>query len=244
MPQMRKRDIQQSEPLRGLVRQGGPLPGALKDGEDVTRLMIRAGFDKMERVDKDIDERIVAAFEKVSQVSRILLWEAASAEKLSPIQLQFLLHVSGSPEELRRVGAIAKEFDLTPATVSDAVSSLESKGLIVKESSPEDRRSVVLSLTREGKKTVQAVGKWKDTMIRAVGSFPDEQKNVVMGFLSALISLLFDRGVLSSARMCMACANMRMVDDERGMRYECGITGRRFDASGVMMGCADHSPRG
>ncbi|MCU0845181.1 MAG: MarR family transcriptional regulator [Spirochaetes bacterium] len=198
----------------------------------------------MERLDKGIDERIVAAFEKVSQVSRILLWEAASAEKLSPIQLQFLLHIAGSPEELRRVGAIAKEFDLTPATVSDAVSSLESKGLIDKESSAEDRRSVVLSLTREGRKTVQAVGKWKDTMIQAVGSFPDEQKNVVMGFLSGFISSLFDRGVLSSARMCMACGNMRVVDDARGMRYECGITGRRFDAAGVMMGCADHSPRG
>ncbi len=198
----------------------------------------------MERLDRGIDERIVAAFEKVSQVSRILLWEAASAEKLSPIQLQFLLHIGGSPEKLRRVGAIAKEFDLTPATVSDAVSSLESKGLIDKESIAEDRRSVVLSLTREGRKTVQAVGKWKDTMIQAVGSFPDEQKNVVMGFLSGFISSLFDRGVLSCARMCMACGNMRVVDEARRMRYECGITGRRFDAAGVMMGCADHSPRG
>jgi DNA-binding MarR family transcriptional regulator len=198
----------------------------------------------MEPLDTGIDERIVAAFEKIAQVSRILLWEAASAEKLSPIQLQFLLHISASPEELRRVGAIAREFDLTPATVSDAVSSLESKGLITKGFLPEDRRSVVLTLTRKGAKTVQAAGKWKEAMVAAVSSFPGEQKNEVMGFLSGFITSLFEMGVLSSVRMCMTCANMKIIENSYGARFVCGITGRRFDDSGVMIGCAAHSPRG
>ncbi|HSV98151.1 MAG TPA: MarR family transcriptional regulator [Spirochaetota bacterium] len=197
----------------------------------------------MEPANTGIDERIVTAFEKIAQVSRMLLWEAASAEKLSPIQLLFLLHIAGGPEELRKVGAIAKEFDLTPPTVSDAVSSLESKGLLIKESSPEDRRSVVLSLTREGRRTVRAVGRWKNTMIETVSSFPEDQKNVAMRFLSGLISSLFEKGVLSSARMCMVCGNMRIADDDCGARYICKITGRRFDESGVMIGCAVHSPK-
>jgi DNA-binding MarR family transcriptional regulator len=116
----------------------------------------------MDPVDRGIDERIVAAFEKIAQVSRILLWEAASAEKLSPIQLQFMQHIAVAPEELRRVGAIAKEFEPDPATVSDALSTLESKGLIIKDSSPGDRRSVVISLTKEGRRTVKSVEGWKD----------------------------------------------------------------------------------
>lgn len=197
----------------------------------------------MDPVDRGIDERIVAALEKIAQVSRILLWEAASAEKLSPIQLQFMLHIAGAPEELRRVGAIAKEFDLTPATVSDALSTLESKGLIIKESSPDDRRSVVLSLTKEGRKTVKSVEGWKDAMVDAVSAFHGEQKEIVMAFLSGLIASLFERGILSTARMCSTCSNLVMIEDSNGPRFACGITGRRFDDSGVMIGCAAHAAR-
>lgn len=197
----------------------------------------------MDPLEMDIDERIAAAFEKIAQVSRILLWEAASAEKLSPIQLQFLLHIDGAPESLRRVGAVAREFDLTPATVSDALSSLESKGLIVKETSEEDRRAVILSLTAKGRKTVKSAEDWKSSMIDALRAFPGERKEMVMEFLTGMIASLFARGILGSARICATCSNLVIMEEKTAPRFVCGITGRRFDESGMMIGCATHSAR-
>ncbi|WP_207890350.1 MarR family winged helix-turn-helix transcriptional regulator [Rubrobacter taiwanensis] len=84
-----------------------------------------------------VDAKIVAALERLGQVFLTLLRERAAEAGLSPIQARFLLYHA---VELRRVGQLAREFGLTPATVSDAVDALEDKGLLSRDP---DRRADV-----------------------------------------------------------------------------------------------------
>ena len=95
----------------------------------------------------DVDARIVAALERLSQVFRVRLREEARRRNLSPIQAQVLIYLLHHDVQLRRVSQLAREFDLTQATVSDTVAALQTKGLVRREQWPDDRRVVTLRLT-------------------------------------------------------------------------------------------------
>ena len=81
----------------------------------------------------DIDSRIALSIEKLIQVQRLLLWDVAKKYNLSPIQTQFIIFLNRHSPGLRKVSVLADEFDLTRATVSDAITSLEHKGLLQKK---------------------------------------------------------------------------------------------------------------
>jgi DNA-binding MarR family transcriptional regulator len=110
----------------------------------------------------NVDARIVATLERLSQVFRVRLREEARQRNLSPIQAQFLIYLLHHDVELRRVSQLAREFDLTQATVSDAVASLETKGFVRREQWPDDRRVVTLRLTAGGEKLATTLSNWAD----------------------------------------------------------------------------------
>src|ERR671933_1896592 len=112
----------------------------------------------------DVDSKIVAALERLSRVFLLLLREKAQEHDLSPIQAQFLVHLLFRDIELRRVGRIAEEFGLTRATVSDAVGSLEKKGLIERDPWPEDKRVATLRLTHRGEEVGRGLSTWANAV--------------------------------------------------------------------------------
>ena len=75
---------------------------------------------------------------------------AAAKEGLTPQQHQSLLVIRSSPAGLANIGRLAERLRIRHNTAVELANRLESSGLIVREVSPSDRRSVVLSLTAEG----------------------------------------------------------------------------------------------
>src|SRR5690606_29358096 len=116
----------------------------------------------------DLDGRLVAALERVGLAFRVLLWEKAKAVReaasLSPIQIQILVFLRYHGEDLARVGRLAEELGLTPATVSDAVAALVAKGLVAKAPGATDRRVQRLCLTAAGARAAEALGDWADAV--------------------------------------------------------------------------------
>src|SRR5215217_6102649 len=167
----------------------------------------------------DVNKKIVASLERLSQALRVLLREEAQERGLSPIQAQFLVHLLFCDPQLRRVGRLAEEFDLTRATVSDAVGSLEKKGLIEKDPWPEDKRVATLRLT---------------------ASSPEE-KEVVMRFLMGLIASLQRAGVVTVARMCVSCRFFR-PDAHPGEEspHHCALLDLPLSRSDLRVDCPEH----
>src|SRR5690606_25426716 len=95
--------------------------------------------------------KIVASLERIAQAFRVLLWQESKAHSLSPIQVQVLLLLRYHSDEKRKVSYLAGEFNLTKATISDTVKTLEQKHLITKAYEPDDTRSYIINLTQKGR---------------------------------------------------------------------------------------------
>lgn len=97
-----------------------------------------------------IDNKIVAGLDKLATVHRYLIWEQSKKWALSPIQIQILIFIKHHNEKYSTVSYLAKEFGVTKPTISDAVKTLEQKGLIEKIQDPNDSRSYCMKLTANG----------------------------------------------------------------------------------------------
>lgn len=199
------------------------------------------------RPEEYLEDKIVTALERLSLASKILLWDAAKkeglAEKgLSPIQIKFLLFLPNHLEGQCRVSQLAKEFGLTQATVSDAVKSLVSKGLVSKKPSREDGRVQTLQLTPAGKRLANRMANWPDAIRLQLKEFSDETKTTVMVFLMELIRSLQRSGIIEVARMCISCGNFREdahPDSERP--HHCSLTDTPLAITDLNVDCPMHT---
>jgi len=191
----------------------------------------------------DVDAKIVAALERLSQVFRVRLREEAWEHDLSPIQAQFLIYLLFHDVERRRVSQLAREFDLTQATVSDAVASLETKGFIQREQWPEDRRVVTLRLTTEGENLATPLSAWADPIKEHLHRFSPEERETVMRFLVELIGSLQRSGLITVARMCVSCKFFRQ-DAHPGepSPHHCGLLDLPLGRADLRVDCPEHEP--
>ncbi len=154
-----------------------------------------------------IDHTIVTAFERVSQVFRALLWESGKRKKLSPIQIQFLLYISAHPRKFSSVSELARTFHLTPATVSDAIKSMEQKGIVQKIISRRDGRKFPISLTREGFSVARQLSDCYKPVVDLVHDFPIERRKAVMIFLLRLLESFQAHHLLDEIKTCLSCTH-------------------------------------
>ncbi|HWI45724.1 MAG TPA: MarR family winged helix-turn-helix transcriptional regulator [Rubrobacter sp.] len=191
----------------------------------------------------DVDIKLVAALERLSQVFRVRLREEAWERDLSPTQAQFLIYLLYHDVELRRVSQLAREFDLTKATVSDAVASLETKGLVQREQWPEDRRVVTLRLTPDGEKLATTLSEWADPVREHLEHFSPEEREAVMRFLIELIGSLQRSGLITVARMCVTCRFFRQdLHPGEASPHHCGLLDVPLGGADLRVDCPEHEP--
>ncbi|MFZ1807344.1 MAG: helix-turn-helix domain-containing protein [Cyclobacteriaceae bacterium] len=154
---------------------------------------------------KDVSTKIVAGLERVSEAFKVLLWEKAKALGLSPIQIQLLIFVAYHKPELCNVSHLAKEFNITKPTISDAVRILEQKKLIIKDFSPTDSRSYTIGLSTTGKKIVTETEDFASPLKTQLGHIPQKDLESLFSSLSQLIFQLNRNGILSVQRTCYGC---------------------------------------
>lgn len=75
---------------------------------------------------------------------------AVAKEGLTPQQHQALLVIRASPAEIANIGRLAERLRIRHNTAVELADRLVLSGLIAREPSTEDRRSVILKLTAEG----------------------------------------------------------------------------------------------
>ena len=121
--------------------------------------------------EKDFSSKIVAGLERVSEVFKILLWEKAKLVGLSPIQIQILIFIAFHKQNLCNVSHLAKEFNVTKPTVSDAIKVLDNKGLIIKNFSSSDNRSYSISLSELGNDIVSQTNDFSNPLTKQLESF-------------------------------------------------------------------------
>jgi DNA-binding MarR family transcriptional regulator len=152
-----------------------------------------------------VDKMIIVALERVSQVFRTLIWEHAKKENLSPIQIQFLLYIASHPGRYSTVSQIAREFNLTPATVSDAVKTLEFKKLINRMLSRKDKRKHLLVLTKSGQNITRNLKHWVDPINEHLEQFTEIERKKILNFLIRFLISLGEANLLQEVKTCFSC---------------------------------------
>ena len=83
------------------------------------------------------------------------LRHAASEAGLKLVQLKALQYLATAEEDADTPAAVAEHLDLTKGTVSQTLTTLETKGLLKKKADSEDNRKVHCKLTRKGKRIAE-----------------------------------------------------------------------------------------
>jgi DNA-binding MarR family transcriptional regulator len=155
--------------------------------------------------EQEVSSKIIAGLERVSEVFRVLLWEKAKLVGLSPIQIQILIFIAYHKQEFCNVSSLAKEFNLTKPTISDAVKVLDKKEMVTKDFSILDSRSYTLHLTASGRRLVEETSDFANPLKNQIEGFTDSELENFFSTMSKLIYKLNLMGILSVQRTCFGC---------------------------------------
>ncbi|AXT58447.1 winged helix-turn-helix transcriptional regulator [Aquimarina sp. MMG015] len=185
---------------------------------------------------EDINAKIVIGLERISEIFRVLLWEYSKELKISPIQIQILIFVAYHKESQCTVSHLAKEFNLTKPTISDAVKVLEQKKLISKNKTSTDSRSYHISLTLNGKKSVSETENFANPIRKQIDTLNFEEQQSLFSTLSSLIYKLNKSGVLSVQRTCFAC---KFYEKKSETNDFCNLIQKDLSSNDIRLDCPE-----
>ncbi|MCS6807465.1 MAG: MarR family winged helix-turn-helix transcriptional regulator [Bacteroidota bacterium] len=150
--------------------------------------------------------KIILALERITEAFRVMLWQASKTTGLSPLQIQILTFLLYHlPQQQRTVSYLAQEFNMTKPTISDAIKSLQEKGLIRKESSLQDSRSYTIFLTEDGTRLANTTAVFAQYFHNALAEMPPIEQELLLEYLITIIRSLHKQGFLTIQRTCFTC---------------------------------------
>lgn len=188
----------------------------------------------------DLDAKLVLALERLSHVFRLLLWEQTKKYNLSPLQTQVLVYIFHQHEDERNITSLSQKLNVTKATLSDAVKSLEGKKLISKKADKEDYRYQFLQLTKKGEDLVKKIEGWSDIVKKKITEISESKKiDMYDTLLNLLISFEQD-GILSKHKICFTCRHLKQTKKNNKVLYFCHLLNKPLSHSEIRIDCPEH----
>jgi DNA-binding MarR family transcriptional regulator len=183
-----------------------------------------------------VEFRIVAALERLSEAFRVLLWNESKILNISPIQIQILVFVKFHDLEKCKVSYLAHEFNMTKATISDAVKILLQKGLIEKEIDAADTRSYTMRLSELGETTLSQAAFFANPFLQSFDTLSMEQKEILLDSLLQMIFRLHKAGIITLQRMCQTCQYL----EQRENSAYCKLLQKPLQKTDFRLDCPEH----
>jgi DNA-binding MarR family transcriptional regulator len=198
--------------------------------------MEQSVFD-LEVQNTNVEFRIVAALERLSEAFRVLLWNEAKILNISPIQIQILVFLKFHDLEKCKVSYLAQEFNMTKATISDAVKVMLQKGLIDKETDATDTRSYTMRLTDLGETAISKATLFANPLLKSFDTLSNEQKEILLDSLLQMIFRLHKAGIITLQRMCQTCQYLQNREDG----HYCKLLEKPLLKTEFRLDCPEHS---
>ena len=146
--------------------------------------------------------------------------------RLTRSQFCFLKLIAGNSD--LQVGELARCLGVSPASSSKNLDRLEELGLVVRETSPEDRRATLLSASPEGRELVREFERLKAARLAPViEDLGEDRTDELCNLLQEVCIGLLERSTLSDGP-CMRCAGYYRPDCAvEELHGECGLRPRR-----------------
>lgn len=189
----------------------------------------------------ELQRRLAQGLAKIALAIRHGQQAAAGPRRLSPTQAQILAVVAADGGRGLGLGWVADWLGVTAATASQAVSTLEDKGLLAKHRAADDRRNIRLLLTPEGEQEVRRTGLVPEVLLQALDALAPDEQATLLRLVVKLIRELQLRGQVSVARMCVSCQHFRPnVHADAEAPHHCAFVDTAFGDHQQMIDCPDH----
>lgn len=148
--------------------------------------MAKTVFEKSGQL-QELTVQIVLGLEQIGRNIDNLLWQQALEHELSPLQIRILLFIRFHKEQTG-VSLLAKEFNLSKATISVALKPLEQKKLIIKRRSDTDNRNVDIALTDWGSQIAHISGFYLEPLRKIITHIPEQEKEIMLKNLTGILN--------------------------------------------------------
>lgn len=189
----------------------------------------------LENQNSNLDNKIVAGLERLSQVFRILLWNKAKEHSLSPIQIQLLIFIQHHSADKTTISYLAQEFNFTKPTISDAIKVLEQKKLIKKFTDSTDTRSYTIQLTTAGKKIVAETEDFANPLTTIITKTNEADKIILWQNVSNLIIQLNKLEIISVQRTCFNCKHYAT----KNKTHFCILLNQKLETQDIRIDCGE-----
>ena len=161
---------------------------------------------------EEVMGRITHGMLRLSTAMRSQAWAWAEGAGLTPTQGEILVLLMQRKTALR-LGEIARQTALTAATTSDAVSTLETKGLIEKRRAVDDGRALAVKLTAKGRTAAKRAALWPNFLQSAAASLPIDEQGALYRALLKVIRELEVKTHIPTHRMCLSCEHFEPLGE-------------------------------
>ena len=185
----------------------------------------------------NIESKIINGLERLSEVLKSLLWEKAKKHKISPIQIQILMFIKDHHIDICNVSHLAKEFNITKATVSDAVKVLLKKQLLEKDHSPIDNRRYNLLFTPAGESIANDLIDYSLPIEDEIKNLGSQQLIETYNALTELIYQLNQKGIIQVQRTCFNC---QLYNGNKKNKHFCNLLNQKLKSQEIRLDCKEH----
>lgn len=185
----------------------------------------------------ELDRKLIAAVERLGRALRVARQHLATTHQLSVLQVQLVEHISENPS--RRVGSLAEELDVTQPTISDALASLDDKGIIERESDPNDGRASIIALTESGTALATTLANELAPILDDNRTTNADDEATALHVLLEEIRRLQMTGVITINRSCFACQHYQ-PPNEHTPDGRCLLLNQTLLPRDLRVECSDH----
>jgi hypothetical protein len=129
---------------------------------------------------------------------------------------------------------------MTAATTSDAVSTLEGKGLVEKRRALDDGRALAVRLTARGRTAAKRAAQWPDFLSKAVGALRDEEQALLYRTLLKTIRQLEAQEDIPAHRMCLTCTHLVPSKNPKKTPHHCALLDLDMGDTDLRLDCSVH----
>lgn len=135
----------------------------------------------MDEFSRELNQLLVGTYRDIGKLEAGML-HTVGGMQLSIGELH-MMEAIGTQAEGIPLYELAQKMELTPPTVTVAVNKLVGKGYVTKAKSAEDKRSVIVTLTRQGRKLNAAHRYFHVQMVRNIEKLltPEERNGMLHG---------------------------------------------------------------
>ncbi|MCC7320555.1 MAG: winged helix-turn-helix transcriptional regulator [Rubellimicrobium sp.] len=182
--------------------------------------------------------QIASGLGRIAAFGRAGLWQEGQRFGLSPTQVEILARVAVRPE---RTATLAAHLGISPASLSESVSALVARGLVVRGTDPADRRARPIAATTAGREVAARIPATPPALQAAIAALPADRRGALLSALIGIVAGLQDAGAIPVQRMCLTCRHFRPQAHPGAERpHHCAFTDAPLGDADLRIDCGEH----